>query len=278
VQPVSGVGRSLYVLGAVSVGCLAARALRPTVTTTVTTGAAPSESDPAPWETVTREAWGSYTIALDQRSDRLEPKRLRIYEGDVVRYEVENANIEWKQQELTGAGAPELIVVDDPMGSCCSGIENVFTRDIELQHLLSIDPGRGEGLTEVRDLDGRGRPELVYDLENFVGLELVTHLSSRVVIGWDGTRYRDRSREFPQIARAEAAKYRALIEQDHPDEFGNVANYYYNALLVGDAVTAKRFIANVMPSDDDGPPSWFARNAPLIEAAVTGEVDVSHLP
>ena len=204
-------------------------------------------------------AWGPYKVQVDELPDG--EQRARILDGSRVLDEIVDARIEVSFWEVTGSGDRELRIVHDPRGSCCTGIERWFTRDSGFQPMFSIDRGHGEGFVEVRDLDGDGRPELVFAITVWASefIECASNPECRLdrvaIVGWDGDRYRDRTRAFPEVSRRLADE----IWADHRWRLQHqVAGFYGNALLAGDEPSALRWIAHRL-SGSRTDASWFAR-------------------
>ena len=206
----------------------------------------PRPSPPVPVVTVERHAWGSDTVEVRRVDDHDAQVTIRDHNGPVIELGDFSATIGFR--DVTGDGIAELQVVLDGGGSCCSGVEHWYQRTDRVRRLFAIDRGRGEGLTEVRDLDHRGRPELIFALTHWLGDAFACtsspgcRLDRVVVLGWDGHRYRDRTRAFPAAARALARSYLASVD-DEP--LASLAGYYGNAVTVGDGPAAARRIARL---------------------------------
>lgn len=119
-----------------------------------------------------------------------------------------------------------------------------------LAPLFAIDRGRGEGFVGARDLDGRGRPEVIFHTTHWVGDAVATsyeRLERVVVVGWDRGRYRDRTAAFPAASRDLGRQYLAMLD-DQP--VAAVAGYYTSALVIGDGPRALRRIAALRKGDE----------------------------
>lgn len=157
--------------------------------------------------------------------------------------------------DVTGDGVDELQIVLQNGGSCCSGVEHWFERtrrgdSEQVDPLFVLDRGRGEGFVAARDLDGRGRPELLFRTTHWVGDAIATpheRLERVVVVGWDGQRYRDRTAAFPAASRALGQEYLAMLDDD---PVAAVAGYYTSALVLGDGPRALRRIAALRRRDE----------------------------
>jgi hypothetical protein len=185
--------------------------------------------------------------------------------GRIV-YQLSDAHFQISLLDVTGDGVPELRVVHDPGGSCCSGTERFFTRQGGFRELFAVDRGRGEGLTRIRDLDGDGRPELVFEITLWASEYIACtsnpgcRLDRVVVVGWDGIGYADQTRRFPQLSRQQALRYRQVLGEEDLHRQHALAGYYGNAILAGDEAGARRWIekwaGGADVSDDDR--DWLA--------------------
>jgi hypothetical protein len=117
--------------------------------------------------------------------------------------------------EITGGGIPELYVRTYTGGMHCCSTEYYFTQDGGLRNVLIFNGGN-HCITEVKDLNGDGRPELIADSDVFAYYDDLGFMGSPIVvlvIGWDGHRYRDQTRDYPTPARSRAQAYQAELLQ-----------------------------------------------------------------
>jgi hypothetical protein len=207
------------------------------------------DSDPKQLE------FGDYHVEVVGPPHGEERLVVRDRAGRIV-YQRSDARFQLSLLDVTGDGVPELRVVHDPRGSCCSGTERFFTRQGGFRELFAVDRGRGEGLTRMADLDGDGRPELVFEITLWASEYIACtsnpgcRLERVVVVGWDGHRYGDRTRRFPQLSRALARRYRQALGEDDVHLQQALAGYYGNASLAGDEKQARHWIGNWARAED----------------------------
>jgi hypothetical protein len=210
-------------------------------------------------------AWGPFSVDTAQKGDGT----LRLTIRDRAKrllYEVSDAHIDADLIEITGRGDYELRVITYVGGSCCSGVEHFFTYEGGFRHLFTVDRGHGVGLRSVRDLDGDGRPEILFDTEVWVEMPCSSNPECRVervvVVGWQGGRYRDRTRDFPGWSREQAREYRKLVVADDSHRANPIVGYYVNAVLSGDEASALRLIRSLrLEGYQDEARRWFFANA-----------------
>jgi hypothetical protein len=213
-----------------------------------------------------------YRVDVSEPTPHEELLTIRDRAGRIL-YELRDAGIEVSLMDVTGDGVPELRVINDPHGSCCRGTEHFFTREGGFRELFAVDRGRGEGLSSVRDLDGDGRPELIFDVTLWASDYIhctsspECRLSRVVVVGWDGRGYVDRTRRFPSLSRKLARDYRdALVDPDNFHRQQALAGYLGNSVLAGDDAPARRWILDWARKMDlsDADREWLGSRAKTV--------------
>ncbi len=210
-------------------------------------------------------SWGPYRVEIQELPTHEQRLTVKDAAGRTL-HELTDAYFNVAFTEITGRGVPELQVVQKNGGSCCSGIEHFFSREDGFRHLFSIDRGRGEGLREVRDLDGDGRPELLFDVTLWAGdyLECMSNpgcrIARRVIVGSSGGRYRDRTRAFPAFSRLLSVEYRDEVKRASNRQ-QQLAGFYGNALLAGEGERARSW---VLAHASDHERTWFLKEEPRL--------------
>jgi len=228
-----------------------------------------------------RLQWGPYRVAVEEvKRGTEEPyQRVRILDplGAVLR-EVQDSQFESVAlQEITGGGTPELYLHGYSGGAHCCGMEYYFTRDGGLRNLLVFE-GANQEISKVQDLDGDGRPELIAGsdvLAYFGDLPYAASPPLTLVIGWNGSKYADQTRKFPEPVRRQAAIYRAEFMKALPkkDEFaetdrrGAALGYYASLLSIGEEARARTWLMQTAPAATR---RWLEENDAEIRRSVAG--------
>jgi hypothetical protein len=167
---------------------------------------------------------------------------------------------------------------ETPAAHCCH-TEYYFTREGGLRNLLIFD-GRNSGISALKDLNGDGRPELLAGsdvLAYFDDLSFAASPEIQMVIGWNGTRYVDQTRRYPepsrQLAREYRVTFRAAVErhgrQAEEARRSAAAGYYGNAVAIGEGAAARRWLLSHAPRTTR---RWLLREeAALRRAVASGE-------
>src|SRR5262249_11979550 len=143
-----------------------------------------------------RAQWGAYTVLVEKTGkEEFAPERVRILDGSgsVLREIQDQRFIDVSFPELNGGGTPELAVSAFSGGAHCCVTLYYFTQDGGLRNLLIFDAGNSD-ISDLKDLNGDGRPELIASsdvLAYFGGLSYADSPGLSLVIGWDGARYVD---------------------------------------------------------------------------------------
>lgn len=208
-----------------------------------------------------RVQWGSYTLLVEKAGkEGFAPERARILdEGGKLLREIRDQRITGIEfPEMNGGGTPELAVEAYSGGAHCCSTQYYFTQDGGLKNLLIFD-GRNYGVSELKDLNGDGRVEVIADsdvLAYWHGLSFAGSPSITMVIGWDGSRYVDQTRRYPERSRKEAGQYRSeflkvLKSKGEGAEDGRRAaaiGYYCNSLAIGEGPAARAWLLARMPT------------------------------
>lgn len=204
--------------------------------------------------------WGAFTILVEKAgTEEFAPERARILgAGGKVLREIRDQRITAVEfPEMNGGGAAELAVEGYSAGAHCCSTRYYFTQDGGLKNLLIFD-ARNYGVSEVKDLNGDGRMELIADsdvLAYWHGLSFAGSPSITLVIGWDGSRYVNQTRRYPERSRKDAGKYRSeflkvLKSRAEGAEEGRRAaaiGYYCNSLAIGEGPAARAWLLSRMP-------------------------------
>ncbi len=137
-------------------------------------------------------------------------------------------------------------------GAHCCFTDYVFTADGGLRTLLIFEGGNGR-ISSVQDLDGDGSSELIAHNDVLAYFDDLCYACSpglTIVIGWDGRKFADRTRRFPQFARRDAAEERVrflkALPKDDPyaeDERRSAAlGYFANMILLGEGPAARPWL------------------------------------
>jgi hypothetical protein len=222
--------------------------------------------------------WGPYRVLVEsfQRGEEsLHRVRILDGEGHPLR-EVRDARVLAAAfLELTGGRDPELHVSTYTDGAHCCTTDYYFTREGGVRNLLIFDGFNG-GVIAAKDLNGDGRPELIASsdtLAYFGGISYAQSPWIRMVIGWDGRRYTDQTRRYPDGSRREVRRYQDafLATFKQRDQWaeesrrGAAAGSYANALAIGEGAAARRWLMRHAPVITW---RWLRENEPKLRAAV----------
>ncbi len=164
--------------------------------------------------------------------------------------------------DFNGDGVPELRILGWSGGAYCCYTEYLFDLRGGLKNILIYRGGEyhlfkgnefGGGNPEndpVRYLEGRRKPLLVSENDAIQHVNGSAHGPTTVLaLEWDGSRYVNATKRYPQLPRSRSIRYRDLIPLDSDgrfkDELTNsdlAAGYYANALLAGDEKTARAWL------------------------------------
>lgn len=205
--------------------------------------AAPPKFDPEklPYQAV----WGPYTVVAEKTGDEQFPtQRARVVDarGRTEREVRDERIADVSYPALTGK-EPDLRVDAFSGGAHCCSTTYFFTREGGLRNVLIFEGSNG-GVNAVKDLNGDGRPEIIASsdaLAYFGGLPYAASPWIVMVIGWDGRRYVDQTRRFPERSLKQAAQYKAEFSKalrqkgDMAEDIRRsaAAGYYANSLAAG---------------------------------------------
>ncbi|MBW3623755.1 MAG: hypothetical protein KY468_10155 [Armatimonadetes bacterium] len=212
-----------------------------------------------------RIAWGPYTVVVDRKpgipAGDLPRQYVRILDakGRTVK-EVRDAKIgDVRIEEATGTGVPELWIDTTSGGMSCCLTQYLFTRDGgPVRNLLIFEGGYGN-ITGARDLNRDGRPEFIALNDALDGYEGRPHAVSPTltrVIGWNGSRYVDQTRRFPDRARSEGQQFRRRLwekrratgEMAEEERRYAALGYYGSAVAAGEEAQAEAWLKKNAPS------------------------------
>ncbi len=201
-----------------------------------------------------RAAWGSNRVVVERTGQDF--PRVRARALDASRRVLRQVN-EWDIadvafHEIAPRGLPELVVTGYSGGAHCCFMDYVFTADGGVKTLLVFAGGNGR-ISAVQDLDGDGWSELIAHNDALAYFDDLCYACSpglTIVIGWDGRRFIDRTRRFPQFARREAAEERKrfLTALPSTDQYAEeerrsaALGYFANMILLGEGPAARTWL------------------------------------
>jgi hypothetical protein len=175
--------------------------------------------------------------------------------------------------ELTGGGVEELEVNMYSGGAHCCYTNYVFTQDGGFRQLIDLPGGQICGIDAVKNIDGKGRPEIIVNDINtwayFGGLAYAFSPAMPLIIGWNGKNYVNQTARFPQRSLDKARAYqRDLLsarrkdlgkDQDIRPELCNAAalGYLANMLAIGKGKEADAWLRKNASKDTL---AWLAEN------------------
>jgi hypothetical protein len=208
-----------------------------------------------------RVAWGAYTVTVEKlNTGEYAPERVRILDsrGHVVREIRDQRFVEVNFDKLTGKPPFELHVGAFSGGAHCCFTDYWFTQEGGLRNLLIFDGGNG-GVAGIKDLSHNGRPEIIAGNDALAYFGDLSYAASPtgliMVIGWNGKRYVDQTRRYPQEAqKAIASSRQAILEAarqpaDTREETrrSGAAGYYAGMLTIGRGPEARRWLLKTLP-------------------------------
>lgn len=227
-------------------------------------------------------AWGVYTVKIThyQNQKLADVAQIRLSNGRVLQ-EVRGVGIYASSEsalleDFTGDGIPELRLLIWSGGAYCCYTDVVFNRARALKNIL-IFAGNEYHLTKsvnslnkpARDLNRDGRAELILENDAISHLNGSTHgATSVLVLQWNGSRYVDATRKFPQIPQTRALQFKQQILTrgcglDWSLECLDLATgFYANALLTGNERTARAWLMN------HGAKSWLLTTSLMVKQAL----------
>lgn len=199
--------------------------------------------------------WGPYIVIVERYrgynplSSEL-PERVRIVDrkGTTVR-EVRGAMIPHIEKvNVTGKGGQDLYISEFSGGAYCCTTNLIFTYRGGLRNLM-VYSGHHFGVRDFGDIDRDGRQEIFIDspaLMDFSGWHFVRSPSLATILRWNGKRFIEVTRKYPQGALSNAQQHREEIQQelkDGPEKDGTriwewliegeITGYYANMLKIG---------------------------------------------
>ncbi len=228
-------------------------------------------------------AWGAYTVKIThyQNPKFADVAQIRASNGRVLR-EVRGVGIyaasesQALLEDFTGDGIPELRLLAWSGGAYCCYSDVVFNRARVLKNIL-IFAGNEFHLTKgvnrlnkpARDLNRDGRSELILENDAISHVNGSTHgATSVLVLQWNGSRYIDATRKFPQLARASAAQFKhAVLTRGcglgwSLDCLDLATGFYANSLLAGNERKARVWLIN------HGARDWVLTTSSLVKQAL----------
>jgi hypothetical protein len=209
--------------------------------------------------------WGAYTVKIThyQNEKLADVAQIRSSRGHVLR-EVRGVGIyaasesQALLEDFTGDGIPELRLMAWSGGAYCCYTDIVFSRARGLKNILifagnefHLIKGVNSLNKPARDLNRDGSPELILENDAISHLNGSTHgATSVLMLQWNGFRYINATRKFPQLARASAAQFKQAIltrgcAADWSLECLDLATgFYANSLLAGNERTARDWLMN----------------------------------
>ena len=208
-----------------------------------------------------RAPWGKYTVVVEKTgNDEFAPQRLRVLDvlGTVVREIQDQKVLLVEFPEMTNGGTPELQVTTHSGGAHCCGTDFIFTQEGGLRNLLTFD-GRNYGVRGIKNLGGDARPEILAesDVLAYAGdLPYAASAPVALVIGWDGARYVDQTRRYPQASLARAREFQQIFlkarnkrgEFAETERRSGAGGYWANMEAVGRGAEAQAWLDSRLPA------------------------------
>ena len=220
-------------------------------------------------------AWGPFTLTVRTLSQFAQRATLTTAGGRVLK-SFRAAVITARLEDVTGDGVKELHV------NLYSGGAHCCTTDIYDQlvgsppggvtNLLVFDGGNA-AVERWSDLNGDGRLEAVASsdaLAYFGDLAFAYSPGVRLVLAWNGARYTDATRRYPNLAVTEARDYQGRYLQAraaHDPDLQHAAalGYLANMTVAGQEPAANAWLrAHALPADR----AWLTRYASDLQAAL----------
>ncbi|HEY3411947.1 MAG TPA: hypothetical protein VGM51_02710 [Armatimonadota bacterium] len=252
----------------------------------IAAAAAPRPSDSHPPESGTMK-WGNLTVTVRQApvgsfSEGKARVEIKDSKGKVLAALSDAIVANTAIREINGGGSPELVVNMFSGGLHCCFTNVVFTQDGGFRRLIDLPGGQIEGITAVKDLDGRGRPEIIMYDNNiwayYDDLAFAYCPSMPLIIGWNGARYVNQTAKFPQQTLDSAKGYQADLlaalrkprKDDNPTwreerRHSAALGYFSNMLVVGKGSEAKAWLRNHAPRETG---SWLSGHESEIRKTV----------
>jgi hypothetical protein len=200
--------------------------------------------------------WGPYRIIIKQRghNENGNPQEMCIQDqhGHTLRRIRANWIYSVEEIRLIGHAALDLHIFLWSGGAYSAFTEVYFTRRHGLRNLLVFD-GEDLGVKSVIDLNSDGIPEIIAEnpvLGDFSAYHFHRHWPLITILQWNGRRYADATRHFPQRSLKEARARRDAIlrSRQYPDERpewdieDQITAYYANMLAIGRGKDARRWL------------------------------------
>jgi hypothetical protein len=225
-----------------------------------------------------RVAWGPYTVVAEKTGPEEDASmRVRVVDtaGHVLLEIRDQQILDVALVELTGRGALELYVHTDTGALRCCSTQYYFTRDEGLRNLL-IYEGMLGCITQIKDLNGDGRPELIAGIDALAYLGRLPFQNTpwlQRVLGWNGKAYEDQTRRYPAGSRRRAREYREAFlaaRKKRGDEAelrrrSAAAGYYGSAWMIGEGGRALRWLLKHAPRATR---RWFVRHEADVREAI----------
>ncbi len=209
-----------------------------------------------------RAEWGAYTVTVEKvGTGDFVPERVRILDkaGNVEREIQDQRFVLLEYVEMTGKPPLELHVTAFTGGAHCCFTDYWFTQEGGLRNLLIFD-GMNEGVAGIKKVNGAERPVIIAGndaLAYFGDLPYAASPSSlTMVIGWNGSRYVDQTRRYPQEARKRIEEYRQALlgaskqpadQQEDVRRLG-AAGFYGGMITIGRGVEARQWLLKRLPA------------------------------
>jgi hypothetical protein len=196
------------------------------------------------------QRWGAFTVRLETitREGLMNTKATVTDAKKNVLAILEDEKVEAAQRDYTGDGVPDLLLSAYSGGAHCCTTYYLFDRSSgTVQNILAYAAGNYRGL-EPKNLGGGKRPELLVFSDALAYFE-VSYADSpgvRVVLEWNGSRYKVATLKYPKLALDEMKEYqRDLLQSVNADSGtlkGMVLGVYANGVSAGAAGSAEAWI------------------------------------